>query len=207
MSPVEPLTQRQLQLMAQIAALDPTPCFMGGYAEDALLAGTVTRQHGDLDLLLLRRDLELRLRQLSELGFTSFETWGEAAPGLPFYLFGQAGDLMIDIGVADQQNGRPCLDIHRLYFQIDGKTAPAGYRLHLPADTFDHPRVEIDGVSIKPAAPLALYQLRIGIAGQGSFGEPSAKQRRSSDLLRERFFPDIPEAQLQPRITPLGVGD
>ena len=51
---------------------------MGGYAEDALLAGAVTRPHDQE---------ELRRAQLAELGFTDWETWGEAAPGVPFYLF------------------------------------------------------------------------------------------------------------------------
>ena len=34
----------------------------------------------------------------------SRETWGEAAPGEPFYLFGENGDLKLDIGIADSRN-------------------------------------------------------------------------------------------------------
>jgi hypothetical protein len=197
------VTRQQLDMIARIAALDPPVCFMGGYAEDALLAGTVTRPHGDVDLLLLRRDLDLRLEQLSQLRFESLETWGESAPGMPFYLYGKSGDVSLDIGVADLDDGQPYLDVYRLAFEIDGKPAPAGYRVYLPIGTFDHPAVEIDGISMKPADPLALYQLRIGIAGRGSFGELTERQRRSSQLLRERFLSDVPGEQLTPRVEPL----
>ena len=37
-----PELHRQLELIATLAALEPPPWFMGGYAEDALLAGAVT---------------------------------------------------------------------------------------------------------------------------------------------------------------------
>jgi hypothetical protein len=43
--PTASLTARQLDLIAKLAALDPPPWFIGGYAEDALLAGAVTRPH------------------------------------------------------------------------------------------------------------------------------------------------------------------
>jgi hypothetical protein len=54
------LEEQQLQMLRRMATLDPPPCFMGGYAEDALLAGTLTRPHEDFDWLLPRRELELR---------------------------------------------------------------------------------------------------------------------------------------------------
>jgi hypothetical protein len=50
---------------------------------------------------------------------------------------------------------------------------------------------------------LALYQLRVGIASQGSFGELSETQLRSAKRLRETFFPGRTEAELAPRIQPL----
>jgi hypothetical protein len=117
-----------------MASLEPPPRFMGGYAEDALLAGTVTRRHADLDWIFPRRELDVRLAQPERLGFSGFRTVGEAAPG---------------------------------------------------------------------AAPLALNQIRIAIAGKGSFGQLSERQRESSRLLREKFFPDRTEAELEPVIEPL----
>ena len=37
---------------------------MGGYAEDALLAGAVTRPHEDVDLIFPRSEEELRRRAM-----------------------------------------------------------------------------------------------------------------------------------------------
>ena len=92
-------------LLTKLAALEPTPSFMGGYAEDALLAGIVRRPHEDVDLIFPRDQQDLRLAQLSELGFTDWETWGGPPRGVPFYLFGQNGDLKLDLGITDEADG------------------------------------------------------------------------------------------------------
>jgi hypothetical protein len=197
------LAEAQLDLLRQMAALEPAPCLIGGYAEDALLAGTVTRPHVDIDWMIPRRELALRLAQARELGFGDFETWGESAPGEPFYLYAENGDLKLELGVADEQDGRVCLEIQKLAFEIDGREAPAGYRLLLPHDTFEHPPVELDGVAVRTASPLALYQLRVGIATRGSFGPLSAQQRESAQRLKERFFPHTADRDLKPHLEPL----
>jgi hypothetical protein len=194
------LAERQLELLRRMAALDPAPCFIGGYAEDSLLAGTVTRPHVDLDWLCPRHELAVRLEQAGELGFAEFETWGESAPGEPFYLFAQSGELKLEVGVADDTDAGIFLRIHRLAFEIGGDEAPAGYRLRLPDDTFRHPPAGLDGVRIRTASPLALYQLRVGIASQGSFGELSPRQRASSRRLADTFFPGVAAAALAPTV-------
>jgi hypothetical protein len=200
------LTTRQLDLLRRMAQLTPAPWVMGGYAEDALLAGTVTRPHVDVDWLFPRRELELRLAQARALGFTQFETWGEAAPGEPFYLFAQADDLKIDMGITDEADGRHLIRVHRLGFDIAGREAPAGYQVVLPDDTYDYPPVEIDGIPIRVASPLALYQLRVGIASQGSFGELSDRHRGQSRRLREAFLGGRSDAELAPPIGRIGGG-
>lgn len=187
-------------MLRRMASLDPVPCFMGGYAEDALLAGSVTRPHGDFDWLLPRSELELRRAQAERLGFSEFETWGEAAPGVPFYLFTQNGDLKLEIGIADEEDGALWLKIHRLFFQVGGQEPPAGYRVLMPEDTFDYAPVEIDGLTIRVASPLALYRLRVSIASQGSFGELSDRQRESSRLLREKLLGNRSESELAPQV-------
>ena len=197
------LAAAQFELLRRMATLRPAPCLIGGYAEDALLAGTVTRPHVDLDWIVPRRELAQRLAQAHELGFGKFETWGDSAPGEPFYLYGENGDLKLELGVADERDKRLYLRIHKLAFDIDGSQAPAGYQLQLPRDTFDHPPIQIDGVIVRTASPLALYQLRIGIASQGSFGPLSQQQRETAERLKETFFPHRPDDELKPRIEPL----
>ena len=201
--PGDELTSRQLELIAKLAALEPTLTFMGGYAEDALLAGRVTRAHEDVDVAFARKELELRLAQLADLGFANWETWGEAAPGVPFYLFGQIGELRLDLGVTDYQDGKHWMRVHKLSFTVAGEEAPAGYQLQLPDDLFEQPLVELEGIAIKPLSPLALYQIRAGVAARNSFGPLSERQLHSLSDLRERFFPDRPEDELLPPSEPL----
>jgi len=197
------LTGRHLDLIAKLMTLNPTPAFMGGYAEDALLSGGVTRPHEDIDLIIPRDQHVLRMAQLAELGFTDWETWGEAAPGLPFYLFGQSDDLKIDLGVIDETDGKLWMRVHKLAFTVGGEAAPAGYELQLPNDLFDHPPVTLEGIAIKPIPPLALYQMRAGVAERNSFGPLSELQRARLAQLRARFFPDRSEKELLPPSQPL----
>ncbi len=67
-----------------------------------------------------------------------------------------------DLGIADEEDSGLWMKIHRLSFEIGGQQAPAGYRARMPGDTFDHPPVQIEGVTIRVASPLALYQMRDG---------------------------------------------
>ena len=186
-----------------MAALDPPLHIIGGYAEDALIGAGVSREHEDVDWLVPRSELSRRLNHARELGFDDFETYGESAPGQPFYLTAQQGELSIDIGVSDEVDRGHAIDIHRLLFEIDGKEPPAGFRVHLPPDTFTHDPVEFEGVRVWPASPLCLYQIRIGIASRGAFGELNEKQRRSLGRLKDAFFADRSDDELMPRITPL----
>ena len=188
-----------------MAEFDSPPFVFGGYAEDALLAGTVTREHLDIDWLVPRGELELRLEQAQALGFTAFETWGESAPGEPFYLFSKNGDLSIDIGISDEADGQLRGRIWKLAFEIEGRPAPAGYQFDLPSDTYTYPVASLDGIAIRVVSPLALYQLRAAIAAKGSFGPLSERQQASLDNLRETFFPEVEEDGLAPRIHPLGA--
>ena len=198
------LARRQLNLLERMAALEPEPFIMGGFAEDALLTGSVTRDHGDVDWILTRRELKMRRGQAAALGFDSLETWGEAAPGEPFYLSGDNGDLRLEAGVADEIDGRLFFMIHSVAFDIDGEQPRVGYRIRLPDDTFDHAPVELEGIRIRVASPLFLYQLRTGIASQGTFGPLSEHQLETMSQLRARFFPERPENELEPRVEPLG---
>ena len=55
--PEADLTRRQLDVIAHLGALQPPMFLMGGYAEDALLAGRVTRPHEDVDVIIPEEQL------------------------------------------------------------------------------------------------------------------------------------------------------
>ena len=200
---VRSLAERQLELIAELTALEPALSFMGGFAEDALLAGEVTRSHEDVDVVFPRSEQRVRLAQLAELGFTEWETWGEAAPGVPFYLFGQRDDLKLDVGIVDDEDGKMWMRVHRLAFTVGGAEAPAGYQLEMPSDLFAQPRASLSAIAIKPISPLALYQMRAGVARRNSFGPLSERQLDSLAQLRAKFFPERTEEELLPRCEPL----
>jgi hypothetical protein len=193
----------QLHLLERMAALDPPLHIIGGFAEDALIGARLSREHEDVDWLVPRSELPERLEQARALGFTEFETWGESAPGEPFYLTSRQGALSIDIGVCNEVDGGHAIDVARLMFHVDGDEAPAGFRVQLPPDTFTHDPVELQGIRVWPASPLCLYQMRIGIAAKGAFGALNEKQMTSLRRLKHAFFPDRSDDELMPRITPL----
>jgi hypothetical protein len=199
------LTARQLGLLRRMSELEPSPFVFGGYAEDALLAGSVTRTHGDIDWLVPRNELALRLAQARALGFVDVETWGESAPGEPFYVVARNGDLTIDVGVTDEEGGRLLGRIWKIAFPVEGAEAPAGYQFELPGDTYTHAPARLEGIEVHVVSPLALYQIRAAIAARGSFGPLSASQRASLGKLRETFFPGRPGHELTPTIEPLVI--
>jgi hypothetical protein len=122
---------------------------------------------------------------------------------VPFYLFGQRGDLRLDLGIVDQADGSNWMRVHRLAFTVRGEEAPAGYQLRLPDDLFDHPVVELEGIALKPISPLALYQMRAGVAKRNSFGPLSERQRVTMAELRARFFPEVQDDDMLPPSEPL----
>src|SRR3954453_1516560 len=91
-----------LPLIEQLASLDPPVFVFGGIAEDALLDGSMTRPHGDVDVLVARRTLDLHLEQLGSLGFSDFDVFFESPPGIPLVLGAANGGLSVELGVFDE---------------------------------------------------------------------------------------------------------
>jgi hypothetical protein len=196
-------TRAQLAMLERMAALDPPARIMGGYAEDAVVGGRLSRPHDDIDVAVLREELPLRLDQLGDLGFGRTETWGESAPGEPFYLYAQGPDgLSIDLGVFDHVDGHPVMDVASVAFTIEGGEPWEPFRVHLPSDAFAAPAAAIEDVPVWPLSTLALYQVRVGIASRAAFGALTDKQRHSLGRLRS-LFPDVTDEGLMPEVTPL----
>lgn len=68
-----------LPIIERLASLHPQVYIFGGIAEDALLDGSITRPHGDVDVLVGRATLDLHLTQLGSIGFPDFEVFFEPA--------------------------------------------------------------------------------------------------------------------------------
>jgi hypothetical protein len=183
-----------LQLIEQLASLEPPVFVFGGVAEDAVLDGSITRPHGDVDVLVARATLDRHLEQLGALGFTDFDILFESYPGVPLVLGAVNGGLNVELGVFDE------MDAGRASFDLPTDTG--AIRITLPADTFTFPLASIDGVAIRTISPLAMFQIRQAFMLTGVFGPARDKDVAAQARLRAELLGDASEADLSPRIEP-----
>ena len=181
-----------LPLVGQLASLEPRLFVFGGIAEDAVLDGSITRPHGDGDVLVSRATLERHLEQLGALGFIDFEVLFESAPGVPLVLGASNSGLNVELGVFD------ALEPGSASFVLPGRAGAV--RITLPPGTLTFPLASIDGVPIRTISPLALYQLRQVFIHTGAFGPARDKDRAAQARLRQELLGNAREADLSPRI-------
>ena len=183
---------RYLPLLEVLFALEPKVFIIGGIAEDALLNGTMTRDHWDIDMFVLRDDVPLRMQQLAALGFPRNEVKHEALPGLPMVYEGGQGDLHVELGPVDELNSG------ELSFVAPG--LEGSMRVYLPEDTMLYPASEIDGAPIQTVSPLALFLLRAGLEATGALGPLEERGVAMQKRLRDELLVGVPEDQLRPRL-------
>ena len=181
-----------LPVIERLAFVEPPVYIFGGFAEDSLLNGSITRPHGDVDVLVGRATLEQHLVQLGSMGFTTFDVLFESQPGRPLVLGSANGDVALELGVFDE------LEPGIASFVLPAESGAV--RVSLPDDALRHPRGSIEGVPIRTISPLALYQLREAVMQTGVFGPPRDKDRAAQARLREELLGDIPAGELSPRI-------
>jgi hypothetical protein len=183
----------QLDTIDRLMALEPPLYLFGGFAEDAVLYGRVSRPHEDIDLLVWLDELPLRIEQAPDLGFAGFEVRFESAPGRPLAVGTVSNGLALEFCVADRTTeGRPFFDA----------PAPSGLRrVWLPEGMFEPDAKMLDGIRVRTVSPLALYQIRAALAE--TFGGFRPKDRVVQAALRSRFFPDASDGELAPRVEEL----
>jgi hypothetical protein len=148
-----------------------------------------------------RSDLADLLHQLRAFGYDDWKTRGATASAEPFYLEKRGADgLLLEIGVTDRKGSDLFLEIAHVDFTLETGAAPVGYRVHLPGDMFQQGTSSFEGIPVRCISPLANYQLRVGIASQGTFGPLRPQDRVATDALRAKFFPTADAGDLQPRV-------
>ncbi len=181
-----------MPIIEQLASLEPQVYIFGGIAEDALLDGSVTRPHADVDILVGRSSLDRHLTQLGSIGITDFEVFFESQPGTPLVLGTTQGDRAFELGLFDEFE--PGIASFVL-------PAEAGLvRVTLPEDTLRHPIGSIDGVPIRTVSPLALYHLREAFIRTGAFGPPRDKDLAAQTRLRQELLVETQDDELNPRM-------
>lgn len=187
------LNQRYLDLIRRLGRLEPPVFVFGGFAEDALVWGKITRSHSDLDVMIRRGELEGRLRQFAGLGYENFDTFYELVPGRPQVLNGAVDGAHLEVSMLEDDRGE------RLFFLVD---APDGrrYRFYMEPGTFSWPASSIEGVPIQTVSPLTLYHIRESRKITQAFGEFRPHDEERQQALCEKFFADASPELLRPDI-------
>ena len=181
-----------LALLRELSALDPPIFVFGSAAEAALLDGKLADSHGDIDLLVPRSELRLRLQQLGELGFAEFSVYDEPRPGLPLVYGSRRDEFALELSLFDlDPAGNP-------FFVVSTDDGPAA--ISMPPDLLQWPPTIINGVPIHTLSPPTLVHIRAGAAATGAFGTPRPDGARQAQLV-EAFLANIDPTQLTPTVT------
>lgn len=178
-------------LLRALGALDP-PCFMfGGMAEDALLDGDITRPHSDIDVVVPRHDLDLRLEQFRSWGYEEWDIWLSDSAGNAQVLHSSGHPVELELAIFEGEPGA-------YWFEFE---TPAGghVRYFPPADMLAHRPVEIQGISVRTVTPHMLYVTRAALVEIGSFGPARPKDLAVQPRLRA-LLDGVEEADLVPRL-------
>ena len=151
-------------------AFEPRVWLFGGFAEDAVLHGDVSRAHDDIDIFVWRDDADATLGNLAVLGFTTVEVRWEPRPGHPVAIGAVAADgVDVELCIADRPG----------WFHVDDG------RVTLPADLLDHPATTLAGVEVRTVSPRALFETRRALAT--TFGGLRPKDEIAQRALTARF--------------------
>ena len=187
-------------LFEALMTFEPPVYLFGGFAEDALLHGSVVRPHEDVDVLVSRDALERQLENARAIGFAFDEVRFQPIEGKPVVLGTTDGSVNLEISVHDlNDEGGVC------FFMVDEQDRLL--RIDLSDGVFDHPMSRLDGVTVRTISPLAQLQIREGIRMAGGFGPPRPKDVPVQQELLARFFPGVPVERLRPTLTNVGPVD
>jgi hypothetical protein len=179
-----------LPIVAELCKLDPPVRVFGGIAEEALLDGSVTREHGDVDVLVDRKALSRHRDAFESIGYPPLEVYFEVVSDQPLVLGTERDGMPLEVGVYDEIDGVAT-------FVLPTEQGPT--RFILPDDTLEHPVTEIDGTSVRTVSPLALYHLREAFLVTGAFGPPRDKDVTTQARLRDELLSNATEDDLRLR--------
>jgi hypothetical protein len=167
---------------------------MGGFAEDALLAHEVTRERGDIDLLVPDERWDESLEALEALGISDFEGQLPGPDGRPFVLVSKSSGIDIELWRANRTEEGYALVL---------PGAAGFFSLRLPADTFSHPPSPLQGISVQTVSPLALCLLRATSARTRGDATKRQADLEMEAKLSEAFLAGMKAEDLEPQIRPL----
>lgn len=171
-----------------------------GFADDLVLnEGSAIEDHGDVDIICMRKDLNLLIEALREIGCDAVEEESDnpnyySSKDNPHKINARRGEVSIDIPIMDFDEER-----QQPYYVI---TNNEGRKLHIYFDQdFLPDNRQPVGTLPKTVSPLGLIQTRV-FYPQIQDIEWREKDRIAAEALRDRFFPgeDLNDPKFMPEI-------
>lgn len=186
-SPLESVeTQNQLAFIRKVFDRKLPVRLWGGYADDALLSGRVSRSHHDVDLVAMRSDTELLKQELESMGYHVMEESFERG-AKPYKLLVKGENVLADIALFDSSaDGQPIIDIY--YSKIKRH-----YKVFFSEDMFSEEKCLIEGTPVVAVSPIALIRSKDAYFQAGVAGSRK-KDVRGKEALMKKFFPDADPA-------------
>ena len=164
------------------------------YRRRGSLEGSVSREHGDIDVLVDRKALSAHTASLEAIGYSAPQVYFEVVQGQPLVLGTDRDGMPVELGIYDE------IEPGVASFVLP--TASGLTRFDLPHDTLHHPITEIGGASVRTVSPLALFHLREAFIRSGVFGPPRDKDIATQAALRDRLLSGRTQEELRLHTAP-----
>ncbi|HEY7660699.1 MAG TPA: hypothetical protein VIC58_08905 [Actinomycetota bacterium] len=190
-----PVGAEYLPLIAALMQIDAPIVLFGGFAEDAMLGGSIRRPHDDVDILIERSMFPRGLEIFDELGFETPEVRWEPVPNEPLVVGTLRDDgLNLELSVFEVSDGTRSFTLPDAAGHL--------FRVAMPPDMLSAPPFMLEEIEVRTVSPLAQYQIREGLGILGPLGPMRPKDVASQAALRDRFFATRSEEELKPSIEP-----
>lgn len=163
---------------------------VGGYAEDALLTGSMSPNRKDIDMVAFRDDKETVLQKLSEKGYVV--TPVVIPPSQRPYKFKISlsdSQLSTDLVLLDRDTDG------RQYLELVDTSSETPLKIYFDPDGFDTMSdVTLESIPVRCISPRALIQSKGIYAQIGSESEMREKDQLARKRLISTFFPEKEES-------------
>lgn len=178
----EIVTQKQVEFIQDTFMNNLPVRLYGGYAEEALLEGDITRKHHDVDMVALRKDKDQLKTDFENMGSNVEEVFEKEADK-PYKLLVKKGEVETDVALLDwdDERNQPFAETRT----PDGRKV----RAYFDHSSFNQEPQKLGDLEVKAVSPLMQMQMREAF-WLVKRGEPRQQDLDKQEALRQRFFPD-----------------
>jgi len=179
--PENHLTNQQVQFITSVFEHKLPVYLYGGYAEETLLHGDVTRSHHDVDFVALRKDASDLKRELTDMGYEVAEMHEEGADQ-PYKFLIKSGPVEADVALLewDEDRNQP--------YGETRTTDQSPIQVYFDKDIFNQPPLLLKDHQVHTVSPLAQMQMRSAFS-EVRGGQPRSQDVEQQELLRQKFYP------------------